>query len=136
MPYAAPHPCSVPWCQVLVAGPGRCPAHQQAAWQAADEHRNSARERGYDAAWNRLRNQVQAEEPFCRMCEAEGRLTLVQKDDPVDHIIPIAERPDLRLVRSNLQSLCWPCHGRKSAGDKRLSAKRLGVGQSGIGEGV
>jgi 5-methylcytosine-specific restriction protein A len=33
----------------------------------------------------------------------------------VDHIIPVEERPDLRLVEDNLQSLCRPCHDKKHA---------------------
>jgi 5-methylcytosine-specific restriction protein A len=28
----------------------------------------------------------------------------------VHHIIPIKERPDLKLVPSNCQALCFPCH--------------------------
>jgi 5-methylcytosine-specific restriction endonuclease McrA len=31
-----------------------------------------------------------------------------------DHIIPIEERPDLRLDLENMQTLCDPCHRRKS----------------------
>jgi len=124
MPHAAPHPCPAPGCAVLVQGPGRCPTHRVAAWQAGDDHRGSARQRGYDTTWDHLRAQVRAEEPFCRMCDAEGRLTLTEM---VDHIVPISVRLDLRLVRSNLQGLCWPCHGVKSAVDERKynTAKEL-----------
>jgi len=58
------------------------------------------------------------------MCDAEGRLTLTEM---VDHIVPISVRPDLRLVWSNLQGLCWPCHGVKSAVNERKynTAKEL-----------
>jgi 5-methylcytosine-specific restriction endonuclease McrA len=50
------------------------------------------------------------------MCDAEGRLTLTEM---VDHIVPISVRPDLRLVRSNLQGLCGRCHAVKGAEDRR-----------------
>lgn len=38
----------------------------------------------------------------------------------VDHIIPIRQRPDLRLAWRNLQSLCDPCHRVKTAADAEL----------------
>lgn len=72
-----------------------------------DQVRGSAASRGYDAAWRRLRLQVLADEPLCRFCAAKG-LTVAAVD--VDHVQTIADRPDLRLVRSNLRPLCSSCH--------------------------
>lgn len=37
----------------------------------------------------------------------------------VDHVIPLRERPDLRLALANLQSLCWRCHAAKTREDAR-----------------
>ena len=50
---------------------------------------------------------VLAEEPLCRLCLEPG---LIVASREVDHIIAIAKRPDLRLVRSNLRGLCKACH--------------------------
>ena len=32
----------------------------------------------------------------------------------VDHIIAVRQRPEIRLDSDSLQSLCWPCHNRKT----------------------
>ncbi len=98
--------------------PNRPPSHvppgampRAAARQEHDRTRGSARERGYDAVWHRMRNMVLAEEPLCRLCGREGRLAAAAE---VDHIVPIVRRPDLRLDRGNLQPLCRACHARKT----------------------
>lgn len=101
------------------------PAHQPdpveagkarlAAWRAkqagADAERPGSAARGYDAAWRALRADVLAREPNCRRC---ANLGILRKAKMVDHIHTVAARPDLRLERSNLQPLCWPCHNGKT----------------------
>ena len=62
--------------------------------------------------WRRLRDVVRAEEPCCRECEKQGRTTPTEH---VDHIIPRRTRPDLELVRENLQGICRACHNAKTA---------------------
>jgi len=54
------------------------------------------------------------EEPLCRHCLREGRVTAATL---VDHIVPLSQAPDLRLLRSNLQSLCARCHAFKTQSD-------------------
>lgn len=82
-----------------------------------DRRRGSAAARGYDAVWQRLRASYLAAYPLCVMCRASGQTTAASV---VDHIRPIAERPDLRLEWSNLQSLCKPHHDReKQRADRR-----------------
>lgn len=73
--------------------------------------RRAARE-VYDWTWRKLSRAVLAMEPLCRACMAAGRVQLATE---VDHIIPAAERPDLRLERGNLQPLCKPCHSQKTS---------------------
>lgn len=46
------------------------------------------------------------------MCEAEGRLVPATV---VDHIHPIQQRPELRLVTQNLRSLCKRHHDQRTA---------------------
>ena len=71
----------------------------------------SARQRGYDKHWERLRKWWAASNPVCNCCG--------QPMDEVDHIIPIHVRPDLRLDADNLQSLCKSCHRRKTDADTK-----------------
>jgi 5-methylcytosine-specific restriction protein A len=77
-----------------------------------DRARGSASSRGYDRAWEKIRDRHRASEPLCRMCLAQG-LTVAMAE--VDHIVKVRDRPDLRLVDANLQSLCKPCHSAKTA---------------------
>lgn len=70
-------------------------------------HDQTRTQRGYDNNWLRLSRLCLTDEPYCRYCAREGRVTLAQVSD---HIIPIRIRPDLRLVRENIQSLCKLCH--------------------------
>ncbi|WP_373047191.1 HNH endonuclease [Vulgatibacter sp.] len=98
----------------------RCPAHERAGFLEQDERarydrqRGTAAQRGYDAAWRRLRDGVLREEPLCRACEGEGRVAVATL---VDHIEPIWKAPRLRLVRSNLQPLCDAHHAAKTRQD-------------------
>lgn len=60
--------------------------------------RLSARKRGYDKAWDKLRMAHLAIWPWCRICGDIG----VQ----VDHIESVKDNPRRRLDPSNLQTLC------------------------------
>lgn len=94
--------CSYPGCRVLVAN-GRCAGHAYAP------ERPKTAARGYDADWRKLRALKLATDPFCQIrthCQGAPATE-------VDHIVPIALRPDLRLVWSNLQSACKPCNAAK-----------------------
>ena len=79
-----------------------------------DTRRGTAKERGYDAAWRKVRDLKLAQEP---RCEVHLELGKVVPATVVDHISSIEERPDLRLVLSNLRSMCKPCHDARTARD-------------------
>jgi 5-methylcytosine-specific restriction endonuclease McrA len=72
-----------------------------------DLRRGSRQSRGYDGEWDKLRLQHLAEEPLCRECKHRGYVFVAEL---VDHILPVRDRPDLRLDRDNLQSLCKKHH--------------------------
>jgi 5-methylcytosine-specific restriction protein A len=75
----------------------------------------SARERGYDTAWEKLRANYIAEEPLCELCLKKNPVQ-VSSAEQVDHIIPFKGIHDpLRLNWDNLQSVCVPCHRAKEA---------------------
>lgn len=89
---------------------GKCAACSKAKWQQQDERRGTPAERGYDAAWRRLRQYVLSTEPLCRACDKQGRLTAARE---VDHITRISDGGG-RLDIDNLQPLCKPCHSAKT----------------------
>ncbi len=116
MPHRPPHPCAHPGCSVLVdGGESRCPEHRRQATREREQRRESSTARGYDYAWQRLRRRKLQVDPLCVGFKSQGRASLGQE---VDHIIPLSQRPDLRLVWENLQSLCGRCHAAKSAAER------------------
>src|SRR2546422_11469031 len=108
MPLAPRKPCTAPNCGELLERGGRCPIHNR----QRERERGSPRERGYDTAWEKLRRIKLAQDP---LCEIQTHCAGVTAADEVDHVIPIRQRPDLRLVMSNLQSACHRCHSAKTA---------------------
>jgi len=69
--------------------------------------RGSRQSRGYDRDWEKLSVRVAAEEPLCCECLARGRVTVGQLRD---HTLPIRDRPELRLKRSNVRNWCKHHH--------------------------
>jgi 5-methylcytosine-specific restriction enzyme A len=66
-------------------------------------------------AWRMTREQALARDKgLCQRCLKNKKITMA---DMVDHIIPIKVNWELRLVLSNLQSLCNACHRVKTAED-------------------
>lgn len=59
--------------------------------------------------WRRLANKVCTEEPICwlRLAGCTRRSTTG------DHVIPVAARPDLALVRSNIRGACRHCNNKR-----------------------
>jgi 5-methylcytosine-specific restriction protein A len=80
-----------------------------------DATRPSARERGYDAQWDRERAAYLKANKQCRRC-----------GDPattVDHIQPHKGNRVLFWNRSNWQPLCTTCHSRaKQAAERRAAS--------------
>lgn len=70
--------------------------------------------------WHKLRRWKQTNSPLC-----EDPYGIHRDKRPlmavVDHIIPIAERPDMAYDSANLQSLCKGCNDRKTAQERRQS---------------
>jgi len=79
--------------------------------------RKSANSRGYTAAWQKARLRHIHNNPLCVECLRQGKLTGNTKDKPlhVDHITP--HRGDWAIFwdSDNWQTLCYKCHGRKTA---------------------
>jgi len=74
-----------------------------------------------DSRWPALRLAAKRRDGWCCVqCGSRYRLE-------VDHVEPVRDRPDLAFDLGNLQTLCGPCHGRKTrleAGHPELSPER------------
>ena len=130
-------PCTAPGCPALVRGGGKCERHTP----KYDERRGSSQERGYDVYHRRLRLLCFERDNWkCVDCGFQPEIVKLYErcgaglpdtvkileelrfrhnnDDRhlhADHIVPIAERPDLRLELSNLATRCDRCHRIKTA---------------------
>lgn len=58
-------------------------------------------------AWRKLRDRVVREEPFCWL-KFESICTRLSTT--ADHVIPVSQRPDLGMVRSNHRGACSACN--------------------------
>ncbi len=78
----------------------------------------------------KIRPRQLARQPLCEHCAVLG---IVRQADHVDHIKrPFGERK-LQTDPDNFQSLCRPCHGRKSAWERSGSTKPLVLGRTADG---
>lgn len=71
-------------------------------------------------AWRRLSKRVCREEPVCWL-NLQGCTRL---SDTGDHVIPIVDRPDLALVRTNVRGACSSCNFKR--GNLPVESLRLG----------
>ncbi|MCV7082205.1 HNH endonuclease [Mycolicibacterium insubricum] len=80
--------------------------------------KRTAPERGYDHRWRQLSTKQRKASPFCERCGSTQTLEC-------DHIIPLAERPDLALEPLNTRVLCRTCN--RSRGNRATDAERKQV---------
>jgi 5-methylcytosine-specific restriction endonuclease McrA len=64
------------------------------------------------SAWKRLSAEVRAGATRCTWCLKPTRRLVA------DHVIPLEQRPDLALDRSNLVPSCLPCNTRRGRNAK------------------
>ena len=78
----------------------------------------------YNSRWVKARNAYIQAHPLCVLCQREGRVTAAQV---VDHIRP--HKGDLKLFwdQGNWQSVCDPCHRRKSAAEDGTLGNPIGI---------
>ena len=110
---AAARPCTYPGCGALVtSGPARCDAHRYDP-KAERVRRDKRGARAYDRrAWrDGVRPAQLRREPLCRMCRLQLKLVPASE---VDHI----DGNEWDSANANLQSLCKPCHSRKTVAEQ------------------
>ncbi|RGP37700.1 HNH endonuclease [Pseudotabrizicola alkalilacus] len=106
-----PHLCS---CGKLVPHGALCAcqiAGNRARNARHDAKRPTARQRGYNAEWEKARKAFLTCHPHCTLCRAPATV--------VDHIIPHKGDDALFWNRQNWQPLCKPCHDRHKQRQER-----------------
>lgn len=73
-------------------------------------------------AWRQLVTRVVAEEPHCWL-QLEGCTGVSTTGD---HVIPVVDRPDLALDRTNIRGACRPCNDKRG----RLPIDELNLGSN------
>jgi 5-methylcytosine-specific restriction protein A len=106
MPFKSLKPCTHQGCHKLTTG-GPCEEHRRKERQRYDDNRGTSTERGYDAQWQKVRRVKLNSDPLCEVHTERGYVVVAVL---VHHIKPVSEYPELRLVKSNLMSLCNECH--------------------------
>jgi len=118
MPWAPKHPCAERGCAALVEhGVARCPTHTRQRQRADRAERGSAAARGYDVAWQQVRDAYARAHPWCEPCLAIGQRVPVAI---VDHRVPI-KRGGARLDSANLESQCRSCHSLKTWAERQAA---------------
>lgn len=109
MPTKPRHPCNQPGCPELTHE-RFCDAHRKAERKRFDANRGTTKQRGYAGTWPARRKLWLQAHPLCAEHERNGEVVAATE---VDHVIPKARGG--ADDESNLQSLCGPCHSRKTA---------------------
>lgn len=85
----------------------------------SERFRGSARDRGYDARWDKISKGHRRKNPFCVLCEQQRLATLA---DDVDHIVPL-EDGGLKYDPLNRWSICRRHHNGWKARAQRYARK-------------
>ena len=89
-------------------------------FESGDVAKHNRRRQLYPSNWSKIRKEFISNNPLCRSCELFGTIELACE---VDHIKPLAKGGEPADV-NNLQSLCRPCHVRKTANDNHYTTGR------------
>ncbi|AXG42238.1 MULTISPECIES: HNH endonuclease [Photorhabdus] len=114
MPARIPRACRKRGCaHTTTDRSGYCTAHQNTGWENY-QCGKSRHERGYGSRWDATRPRILKRDKYlCQDCKRGKRAVTATT---VDHIIPKARGGT--DDDSNLQSLCWSCHRRKTATER------------------
>lgn len=118
MGWAAKKPCRKLGCPELVQS-GYCEKHapeKSHNWQS-DRFRGNRHDRGYGRAWEKIRKRIfKRDRGLCQPCLKRGYVTAARE---VDHIKPKEQGGSDN--DDNLQSICIPCHRKKTGSENKKS---------------
>lgn len=103
--------CTYPGCTALIRGASRCEQHTHDKKRREEAKENPNLNLINSPEWRELRAVQLHRNPLCKECMSAGKLTPATQ---VDHIEPHRGRVELFFDEDNLQSLCAPCHSRKT----------------------
>lgn len=83
-----------------------------------DQRRPTAKARGYDGAWRKLRDDFLMVNPIC--C----RVGCSKPATDADHIYSVATHPGLRLVWGNLRPFCHEHHSQRTAREQGFAKRK------------
>lgn len=116
-------PCKNAGCANLVRGGGYCDKHKKRASKTGAEEKQRKTSEAWHylyntKRWKEMRTQKLLLSPFCEECAREGRR---KRGEEVDHIKPHRGNVNLFYDFENLQTLCKPCHSRKTMQERNHS---------------
>lgn len=122
MPRKPKKPCNYPGCPNLT-DELYCPIHKHQCNIDYSKYKRDKFDKTFYSSpeWLKVKRRQLLEEPFCRECLKKGIYT---KATMVDHIKPIKQGGDW-YDPSNLQSLCWSCHSKKSIEEGSRYGKKV-----------
>lgn len=113
MPKSAKKPCGYPGCPELVSS-GRCPKHKIANQRDNSCYRDPLVVALYNSSrWKGMRRLQLIAFPWCAACLT---VSIYAAATTADHVVPHRGDPEL-FYNGELQSLCFSCHSRKTAGE-------------------
>lgn len=112
MPRKPKRPCSYAGCPKLTDGQ-YCEEHQKLIDRQYNRYGRDELSRNFykTREWRAVRRRHLSVFPLCEECLKRGK---VIRGEIVDHIRPIKQGGE-KFSESNLQTLCWSCHSKKSA---------------------
>jgi 5-methylcytosine-specific restriction protein A len=121
MPSRPPRTCVHPGCTgYSVDGGDYCPEHKPKPKSNWAKYSKAGRHAaGYDSYWDKLRLTILARDRY--LCQACLRLGIHKEARHVDHVVAKTFGGD--NSPDNLQSLCIPCHKRKTQREAALKKK-------------
>ncbi|HCN5210834.1 HNH endonuclease [Enterobacter roggenkampii] len=114
MPPRTPKACRVRGCRSTTTDPlGYCEAHKGEGWKQYKPGQ-TRHQRGYGTKWEAIRERILKRDKG--LCQDHLNQGVAKSASCVDHITPKAHGGT--DADSNLQSLCWSCHAKKTARDR------------------
>ena len=118
MPMKPKRPCRHPFCKNLTDDRrGFCELHRGSADNLyARQRTDTAEQKLYSSVrWRKLRAAKLAENPFCEICRAAGRVAVASI---VHHVVEVRQGGD-PYDFAGLQAVCASCHRRIHGGGRR-----------------